>query len=752
METKSRLIKGIVYPEKKGLEDDDKNYDTDLYEIEIFERPYIIAVGQEKTIYEEQDVIFFPVYLIEKDKVSMQIGIFEILVEHKTKIYDDDGDIKVEELGDLLLYPSARDMFKHMKQLHDGLGIPDEQEVQEGDVEVEDVGEVVDKQEKEKETQGEEEQIDLGVIDLDEQEKEQEKVIEQKEKVEASQLDEYVFDNELEEQDAEQSVKEKKAYKKTKGEPWIQTFMKNNNYAFIDNEGSGDCLFASIRDGLSKVGRNVSVSQMRQILVDEANDMIFMQYRDLYNSFAIEVKRAENQLKELVAKHKELKLRVKKAKEIKEQEAIVEQANKVVEQHKKLKQEYVLSKQLLQEYMFMKDIETLDDFKALIQSSIFWGDTWSISTLERVLNIKLILFSLQSFKSKDMGNVLQCGQLNDDILQQKGVFKPDVYILLEYMGNHYKLITYKDRGAFRFKELPFDIRQLIINRCLEGQSAPFLLIPEFKAYVKHKHIEIPSGPKTTPKPTQKLTIKPKLVIKPKPKLVIKPKQPIDEEQEGEQEKMEQAGNDNEDGNEDEQIIVPDPAEPLYDENTIFQFYSKSADAKPGRGSGETIRKEDMLKYSDLASIPEWRKKLSNFWISPFQLDGYTWNSVEHYYQANKFKKNNPEFYRMFSISASPDEPIAQEAEIAKAAGGKTGKYKAKLIRPSKIKIDPDFFDGRHIDVMENAMRAKFTQNPELRQLLIATKNAKLQHYVRGNQPVIFEDLMRVRLEIINQTK
>jgi len=30
--------------------------------------------------------------------------------------------------------------------------------------------------------------------------------------------------------------------------------------------------------------------------------------------------------------------------------------------------------------------------------------------------------------------------------------------------------------------------------------------------------------------------------------------------------------------------------------------------------------------------------LSNFNMARFELDGKTWNSVEHYYHANKFKK------------------------------------------------------------------------------------------------------------------
>ena len=198
------------------------------------------------------------------------------------------------------------------------------------------------------------------------------------------------------------------------------------------------------------------------------------------------------------------------------------------------------------------------------------------------------------------------------------------------------------------------------------------------------------------------------------------------------------------------ILVKD----MYNDKIVFTFYSKSNDKPyPGKGKGEEM--PDALKqdYKELADILGWRKMLSNFWIEPFELRGKKWNSVEHYYQASKFRISNPAFYDKFSLESN--SAICKDPSIAKSAGGKTGKYAGTFIRPKEVKVDADFFStNRSNEEMYLAQYAKFTNKeairlgedkPYLIDMLLKTKEAKLEHTVmRSTEKVVFENLMIIR--------
>ena len=119
----------------------------------------------------------------------------------------------------------------------------------------------------------------------------------------------------------------------------------------------------------------------------------------------------------------------------------------------------------------------------------------------------------------------------------------------------------------------------------------------------------------------------------------------------------------------------------------LQFWHKSADKEPGKGTGEYINKDS--DYSKLKKIKDWRKKLSNEYLVKFKLsDVNDWESVDEFC-----------------------------------------KYRAD--------------DYNYIDALKLALFAKFTQNKSCKNILLNTKNADLYHK-KKNKWVLFEELMLVR--------
>ena len=94
--------------------------------------------------------------------------------------------------------------------------------------------------------------------------------------------------------------------------------------------------------------------------------------------------------------------------------------------------------------------------------------------------------------------------------------------------------------------------------------------------------------------------------------------------------------------------------------------------------------------------------------------------------------------------------ISKDPELAKAAASKNGKHKGKLLRPTEVGIDADFYKKRDEQELMNAQLAKFSQNEDLKQLLLATKNAKLVHYKRGKEPEFIESLVHIREKLSKQ--
>jgi predicted NAD-dependent protein-ADP-ribosyltransferase YbiA (DUF1768 family) len=666
----SKLDNDISYPELKSVDSGDIKIEANLYQLEIKGVDVIIAVGNSKNTFEEKNVLYFPIYLVKYNNKVIQIGIYEIKASDYLTFLDSNNNLDVEKLDEPLIYKFATSEMLQKLRLEPDVPIR--------------------RMEKNHEEQS----------DTDDSEMEEEnEVPAERYEIPEERKDIFVLTRgvpippQLKEESQKKAKDYRDKYHESPSDNWAEKFLKNNNYSIIDNEGGGDCLFATIRDAYSSVAQQTSVNKLRKKLSTEVTEAIFLNYKEHYDMYNNALIKDTNDIKMLETEYLMLQGRFSEIIDRNEKKLISEQAKKVKSQHDRLVEEKKTTAKIVQEYKFMKGIDTLEKFKTKIKSCDFWADTWAMSTLERILNVKLIVLSSEYYKSGDIKNVIQCGQLNDSILENKGIFTPEFYIIIDYTGTHYKLISYKKKMIFKFAEIPYDIKKMIAEKCLEKNAGPFALIPDFKKFKGSLQ-----------------------------KTATKEKEPQYDE------------------------LSESKLKGLYDDDIVFLFYSKSNNKPlPGKGAGEKIPNDKLKDFAELASIPEWRKKLDNFWVQPFALDNHSWASVEHYYQASKFKKTHPEFYLSFSLDSGTD--LSKDPALAKAAGGKSGKLKGLLLRPVEVTLDPDFFGKRHKKELLDAQYAKFTQNEDLKQMLLATGDAKLTQHTRGAPPIVFDDLMLIRDKI-----
>jgi ribA/ribD-fused uncharacterized protein len=131
--------------------------------------------------------------------------------------------------------------------------------------------------------------------------------------------------------------------------------------------------------------------------------------------------------------------------------------------------------------------------------------------------------------------------------------------------------------------------------------------------------------------------------------------------------------------------------------------------------------------------------LSNFSKHPFVLDGIYWPTVEHYFQAQK---------------------CIEIADFLKIQAAESAFIAAELGRNRNLKILKNW-DSIRIEIMYNAVLAKFSQNPEIAELLINTKNCPIIEHTENDSfwadggngtglNKLGEIIMQVRRELLKE--
>lgn len=124
----------------------------------------------------------------------------------------------------------------------------------------------------------------------------------------------------------------------------------------------------------------------------------------------------------------------------------------------------------------------------------------------------------------------------------------------------------------------------------------------------------------------------------------------------------------------------------------------------------------ILFYDKRASYYEF----TNFYEgAPLQIEGITWPTTEHYYQAKKFK--NVQDQRQFeSDSRNPRQGrVYPTARDARDAGQSIQQGVKALTAP---RLSQSEWHAISLTVMTDAVRSKFTQYPQLKNILLQTGN------------------------------
>lgn len=674
----SLLNDKINYPEIKAIPSTDVKEELDLYQIEVMNIEIVIAIGTPSKKFEKSNVIFFPIYLVEKTKKCTQIGLYEIYANIFPTMYDPyDNDLQISNFSDPLIFSYIDDIYLNDRRLK-----PDNQ-LQFND-------------------------FDMTINDNDDNDRLETlkykssksnilKIPPNRQNLFVMSDDSPNYINILDEETEHTAREIRQKYHVNDSDTWIQKYMKNVHYDIKDVESNGDCFFATIREAFQSIGQVTTVSKLRQRLSETITQDLFDEYKELYNSTHSEIKTNKIKLKDAKLK---LQANIKIFKETDNMDDKTTQLANCKEMKTftdNLKNEIKLSSDFIKDVIFMKGISNLQQMQQYILTNNFWADNWAISSLEGILNVKLILLSTAEYTETEASTqIIQCGFLNEEFLENN-IYNPEFYIILEYTGNHFKLVTYKNKSIFSFKEIPYDIKTMILDKCLELNSGAFSHIPDFM-HLKNSSPQIVSSSPNV------------------------------------------------------DILKNVQHDDLYDDNIIFAFNINSARKKqalPGRGTGgEIIPKTDLKSFSELHAIPFWRNKLSNMWVQEFTLNGKKWSSVEHYYQASKYIQADLDFFNQFSLDSGSE--LSRDIDMLKAIStNKSGIVNGKLIRPKGIHIDDDFYGKRCEQVIYDAQMAKFSQNPDLRSLLLSTLNAKLTHTKHKNPNVVFTELMKIRLHLKN---
>jgi predicted NAD-dependent protein-ADP-ribosyltransferase YbiA (DUF1768 family) len=670
----SNIDSKVEYAITNNIDKSDLNHEAFVYNAKIYNKHIKFVLGTPRFDFLSNNIMYFNIYLANNGSVISKIGIYETTNTDYASLLDANGDVDLNKMSEPIIFSFAKplimnnyeliDKFETMSNASDFNSTDDGSNVSD----VESISGDDDDDDDDDDTSKKPQKLVSASYDL----------------------------MEVNSQTKEESDYEMNKYEEDPSHKWINKYLRSNKYEILDNEGGGDCFFAVLRDALRSVKIETSVKSIREKLANEVDEEILATYKEFFGLFYNNMKSIQTQLKEHKKKHYTLKKMIlatpdgpDKIKMISDAKSNFDNMSLISDQNKELEE-------LTREFEFMKDVETIEDLKKVIMEvgGKYWADNWAVVTLERLYKVKFIVLSQDHFLNGEKELVLQCSEA-DKKLQAQGIFEPSYYIMTDYIkGVHYKLITYDKnikRGALTFNELPYRIKELVLEKCMERGAGLYVLIPDFKTFANTNGVQTSTISKTS--------------------------------------------------NYDSLVNTKTPKSQDYSDSIIIQIYSKSKHEKVGEGSGESIKPElktskNVLELNNKKKYPDWRRKIDNDYLVPnLVIDGNNWASVKHYMLGSRFKELvdlHSKFMKNGDVGTNSDDALKL--------------YNSNIVKKSvkNVILNDEEFKKIESSLLEKALYSKFTQNDELREILLLTGDALINVFkqTKGTSPAL--ELMKVR--------
>jgi predicted NAD-dependent protein-ADP-ribosyltransferase YbiA (DUF1768 family) len=660
----SNINNTIKYEETKAIASNDIDVESSIYSAKIYDKTIQFVLGLAQFEHKSKNIVYFNIYLANNGFVIAKIGIYETYNNIYSTLLDEDGDIDLSKMSEPLLFSFAKSLIG---------SLPTDTSVLSGD---EDEDEYEDEDEEDEDNVDDDTGKKVAVLPK-----------------------KPTFDiMALASQTKEESDYEISKYVEDPTHNWVNKYLKSVKYSIKGNEGGGDCFFASLRDGLRSVKIETSVKAIREKLANEVDETVYATYSEFFKLFYGGMKTSQTNLKEFKSKHNTIKKLIGGTVDGQTKKNLIDDAKTNFSKYSATNQESDEFQELVEEFAFMQDVNDVKDLKKVISTvgGKYWADNWAVVTLERLYNVKFVILSQTHFLEGEKELVLQCSEADKQIMA-KGLFEPSYYIMLDYLiskhSSHYTLITYDkniERGAFTFNELPYRIKELILEKCMEKMAGLYVLIPDFIQFANKNGI-------TTSSTSTKS----------------------------------------------DSLVGTSPNTKYYNKSVVIQIYNKSRHVKIGQGSGESIEPEfktakNILELNNNKEYVDWRKKLDSQYLVPnLVIDGKNWSSVMHYMLAARFKPSI-ELYNKFTKDGQVGSNIDDAYKL----------YNSNISKKSlgSLVIDEEEFAKMKYGLLEKAQYAKFTQNETLAKILLLTGEALINVYKPGKGGGIYQDneLMKVR--------